>query len=148
MMNSVFWKCMANACCIFFYLDCFLLKKGVRNIFSYLAVLEREERWMRFPCSPSKAPEQSLEHCVMLPACPTWAVATSVAFTPCVHLGYVRMEETYWELCPRAAGPVKSHQSRGAVALLLCSAQVPLPGPLLYWSCLCLPSLSCQRPLL
>lgn len=34
------------------------------GVYMNLTALEREERGIRFPCSPSKAPEQSLEHCV------------------------------------------------------------------------------------
>lgn len=73
MMNSVLWKCMANACCIFFLPGLFPFKERSKEHFLFaahmnLTALEREERAMRFPCSPSKAPEQTLEHCVKCPA--------------------------------------------------------------------------------
>lgn len=53
------------------------------------------------------------------------------------------------KLQPGAAGSIQSDQVRGLL-WLSCSAaaQVSLPGPLLCWSCLCLPSFSCQRPIL
>lgn len=67
---------MHGKCMLHIFLSGLLLfKEGWKEHFLFvthvnLTALEREERGMRFPCSPSKAPEPSLEHCVMLSACP------------------------------------------------------------------------------
>lgn len=51
-----------------------------------LTALQGEQRGMRFPCCPSKAPEQCLYKIPCFQRYPLWAIDTSMAFTPCKHL--------------------------------------------------------------
>lgn len=148
MMNSVLWKCTANECCILFYLYCFLLKKGVRNIFFLLRTWisqhwkERREEW-GFPAPLLKHLNRAKSIVWNVPPWPSHHVCTWGTSI------WKRCLSECWKLQSSAAGHIQSDQIRGLL-WLSCSAaaQVSLPAPLRCWSCLCLPSFSCQRPIL